>query len=439
MGVANRTPEARQARVASNIGVMQERAVSPSEERIRHSALGPLREPLFRRLWIAAVVSYIGTWMQNLGAGWLMASLTSSPLMVGLVQAAMALPVFLVVLPAGALADVVDRRKLLLVTQSWMVAAAATLGALTLSGHITPWLLLLFTFVLGLGAVMNDPAWQAITPEVVSHENFASAVALNSAGFNVARAIGPAIGGVIIASAGSGTAFLLNAASFFGVILFLHRWQRSSATVASSERVLPALASGFRHFRDSAAVKACLVRTLMFSFAASAVLAMLPLIARPCGSVGFGIMLGFFGLGALVGTAVLSRLRHHLPMDAIIALATVLFAAASISLGMVHECSAQYVILLAAGVGWIQIVASLNISAQTMSPVPLRARAISMYLLVLQGGMAAGSATWGAVASRYGIERALVFAGCALLLGLAAIPNFRLAAGELPLGTAVQE
>ncbi|HEV2114193.1 MAG TPA: MFS transporter, partial [Terriglobales bacterium] len=291
---------------------MQQRVAEPALARIRVSALAPLREPLFRRLWIAAVISYIGTWMQNLGAGWLMASLTSSPLMVGLVQAAMALPVFLVVLPAGALADLVDRRKLLLITQSWMVVAAAVLGVLTLSGHITPWLLLLLTFILGLGAVMNDPAWQAITPEVVSRANFASAVALNSAGFNVARAIGPALGGLIIATAGSGSAFLLNAVSFFGVILFLHHWQRSSATAASSERMLQALGSGFRHLRDSAAVKSCLVRTLMFSFAASAVLALLPIIALPHGSVGFGIMLGFFGLGALLGTAILSRLRHHL-------------------------------------------------------------------------------------------------------------------------------
>src|SRR5205807_131011 len=217
------------------LGVMEENLANPTAERIRPGALGPLREPLFRSLWLAAVISYIGTWMQNVGAGWLMASLTSSPLMVGLVQAAMALPVFLVVLPAGALADVVDRRKLLLVTQLWMVVAATALGILTLSRHITPWTLLLFTFILGLGAVMNDPAWQAITPEVVSRQNFPAAVALNSAGFNVARAIGPALGGLVIATAGSGAAFLLNGLSFFGVIIFLYRWRRSCDPVASSE------------------------------------------------------------------------------------------------------------------------------------------------------------------------------------------------------------
>src|ERR1035438_9853229 len=154
--------------------------------RANGSALDPLREPLFRSLWFAAVISYTGTWMQNVGAGWLMTQLTMSPLMVGLVQAASTLPVFLVILPAGALADMVDRRRFLLITQAWMVAAAGLLGVFTLLGYVTPWILLLFTFILGLGAVMNDPAWQALTPEVVCPANHAPAVALNSVGFNVA-------------------------------------------------------------------------------------------------------------------------------------------------------------------------------------------------------------------------------------------------------------
>src|ERR1700758_3139532 len=175
------------------------------------SPWAPLAEPLFRTLWIASVISYTGTWMQNVGAGWLMTQLTMNPLMVGLVQAAGALPVFLVILPAGALADIVDRRRFLLLTQGWMVLASATLGILTLTSCVGPWVLLLFTFLLGLGAVMNDPAWQAITPELVPAKQHASAVALNSAGFNVARAVGPAMGGMVVALAGSGWAFVLNA------------------------------------------------------------------------------------------------------------------------------------------------------------------------------------------------------------------------------------
>src|ERR1041385_4726726 len=189
-----------------------------------NSAWAPLREPLFRSLWIAAVISYTGTWMQNVGAGWMMTTLTMSPFKVGLVQAAATVPVFLVILPAGALADMVDRRRLLLFAQTWMVFASAALGILTLMNVVTPWILLLFTFLLGLGAVMNDPAWQAITPEIVSGEQHASAAALNSAGFNVARAVGPALGGLVVAAAGCGVTFLLNALSFVGVILFLYHW-----------------------------------------------------------------------------------------------------------------------------------------------------------------------------------------------------------------------
>src|SRR6267154_939960 len=210
---------------------------------IRHpdAAWAPLREPLFRSLWIAAVISYTGTWMQNVGAGWLMTQLSTSPLMVSLVQAAAAIPVLFVVLPAGALADMVDRRRLLLFTQSWMVAAAAAMGVLTLLHAVTPWTLLLFTLVLGVGAVLNDPAWQAITPEVVSPGRHASAVALNSAGFNVARAVGPALGGIVVAAAGSGWSFLLNAASFFGVIFFLCRWRRVPHEALPRQRIWDAI------------------------------------------------------------------------------------------------------------------------------------------------------------------------------------------------------
>src|SRR5262252_2402361 len=181
---------------------MAESTVVPALRNGRHgSAWAPLQEPLFRSLWVAAVISYTGTWMQNVGSGWLMTQLTMSPLMVSLVTAAMTVPVFLVTLPAGAMADMVDRRRFLLITQGWMVLASGLLGILTLTSCVSPWVLLLFTFLLGLGAVMNDPAWQAITPELVPAEQHAAAVAMNSAGFNVARAVGPALGGMVIAVA----------------------------------------------------------------------------------------------------------------------------------------------------------------------------------------------------------------------------------------------
>ena len=229
------------------------------------------------------------------------------------------LPVFLVILPAGALADMVDRRRFLLITQSWMVGAAGVLGVLTLYHHVTPWMLLLFTFILGLGAVMNDPAWQAITPEVVCPENHAPAVALNSVGFNVARAFGPALGGLVIAAAGSGVAFLLNAASFFGVIFFLYRWKRPHFEHVATGRVRDALLAGLRYVQGAPQVRSILIRTGAFSVAASSLPALLPILARPHGATGYGLLLGFFGLGALAGAAVLPRVRTRFSVDGVVA------------------------------------------------------------------------------------------------------------------------
>jgi MFS family permease len=398
------------------------------------SALAPLREPLFRSLWLAAVISYTGTWMQNVGAGWLMASLTLSPLMVGLVQAATSLPVFLVVLPAGALADIVDRRRLLLLAQSWMVLAAAALGVLTILHMVTPWILLLLTFLLGFGAVMNDPAWQAITPDIVSREQHASAVALNSAGFNVARAIGPPLGGLVILAAGSGAAFLLNAASFFGVIFFLYHWKSRPIEKPEVHGVMPAIRTGLRYMKGSAPVKAVLVRTLVFSFSAIALLALLPLIAKPFGSAGYGFLLGCFGVGALGGASVLPRLRRRQSMDTLVISATVIFSAVIFAVGRAHSFAFLATLLFFGGVAWIAILVCLNFTAQTMSPSWVRARSLSMYLLVLQGGMAAGSAAWGALAARTGIPFAMMCAAVVLLVGLIAIKWHRLTAPHFDLG-----
>jgi MFS family permease len=392
-----------------------------------HKILGPLHEPLFRSLWIAAVISYIGTWMQNVGAGWLMASLTMSPLMVGLVTAANSIAVFLVVLPAGAIADVVDRRKLLLLTQMWMVLAAAALGVLAIAGLVTPALLLLFTFLMGFGAVLNDPAWQAITPEVVSRENFAAGIALNSAGFNVARAIGPALGGLVIFAAGSGVAFLLNALSFFGVILFLYRWKcQPGRTSLSVSHTLDTMLEGFRHMRGSGTTRAVLVRSAVFSISASALLALLPLYSHCFGSLGFGMLLGLFGLGALAGAALIPYLRRVMSVDALVATSTAVFAFSTYAAGRWPSFLALSFTLPLAGLAWIQILASLNVAAQTMCPHRMRARAISMYLLVLQGGFALGAALWGAVAERVGVEASMEYAAIGLLVGIIPTIWFRL-------------
>jgi MFS family permease len=224
------------------------------------STWAPLHQPLFRALWIAAVASNIGTWMQNVGAAWLMTSLAPSPAMVALVQAATTLPVFLVGLPAGAVADVVDRRRLLLVTQGWMLCVAALLGALTILNAITPWSLLLLTFALGLGAAMNAPAWQAIIPELVQQRELKPAVTLNGVGYNVARAVGPALGGAVVAAFGSGAVFVLNACSFLGVMIVLYRWRRpAEPNGLPAEDVFGAMRAGVRYVRHSPPVHAVLL------------------------------------------------------------------------------------------------------------------------------------------------------------------------------------
>jgi MFS family permease len=411
--------------------------VGPIAARRSASPWAPLGEPLFRSLWLASVISYTGTWMQNVGAGWLMTQMTLNPLMVGLVQAAGALPVFLVILPAGALADMVDRRRFLLRTQGWMVLASATLGVLTLTSCVRPWVLLLFTFLLGLGSVMNDPAWQAITPELVPREQHASAVALNSAGFNVARAVGPALGGVIVAAVGCGTTFLLNALSFFGVILFLYRWKRPVEATEKGRRVWSAVGEGFAYVRESGLAKSVLLRTGTFSVAAVAMLALLPIIARPFGARGYGVLLGCFGLGALLGAAAMPRVRERLSVDGLVAAAILVFAGMTFAAGRAETFLLLCAVMLVAGMAWIGILACLNVAAQTMCPTYLRARALSFYLLVLQGGMALGATMWGALANRMGVPDALAVAAIVLALGVMALRGHRITASELELSPVV--
>jgi MFS family permease len=375
--------------------------------------------------------------MQNVGAGWLMTQLSVSPLMVSLVQGAAAIPVFLVVLPAGALADMVDRRRLLLFTQSWMVVAALALSVLTLFNAVSPWMLLGFTFLMGMGAVMNDPAWQAITPEVISAERHASAVALNSAGFNVARAVGPALGGLVVATAGSGWSFLLNAASFFGVIVFLYRWKQPPHEALATHGVREAIVEGFRYVRGAPKVRSVLIRTGAFSVGAASLLALLPVVCQPHGAQGYGFLLTCFGLGALAGAAILPRLRLRYSLDGLVAGATVVFAMMTFAAGQVHIFEWLCLILFTAGAAWIGILACFNVVAQTMCPSWMRARALSMYLLVLQGGMAIGSAIWGELASHYGVPEALALSALAMVVGLATIRRHRLTGAELIMTPAV--
>jgi len=392
----------------------------------------PLALPVFRALWIASVASNVGTVMHDTAAGWLMTSLSRSAILVALMQTASSLPMFLLSLPSGALADVVDRRRLLMVTQAWMLAAAGTLGVLTVLHVTSPWVLLGLTFTMGLGNALNGPAWQAVTPELVAAEDLTAAVALGGAGYNLGRAVGPAIAGFIIAAAGSGAVFLLNAASFVGVLIVLSRWQRRPRqSLSPTERVMGAMRAGTRYVRHSLAMRAVLVRAGVFILCGSALWALLPLLARHVlglGSVGYGVLLGCLGAGAVAGAVLLPSLQARFSIDQVVGGGTVLFAAAIAALGAVRSPLLAGVTMAAAGVAWLVVMSSLNVAAQTVLPAWVRARGLAVYLLVFQGGLAAGSALWGAVASHEGIPYAFVYAALGLLVGLAAALRYPLAA-----------
>lgn len=393
----------------------------------------PLRQPLFRAFWIAVLASQIGTWMQNAGAAWLMTSLAASPALVALIQTATSLPTFLLGLPAGALADIVDRRRLLIATQSWMLVVAAALAGLTIAGVVTPALLLLLTFAIGVGVALTGPAWQATSPYLVPAHDLPGAVALNGVAVNVGRAVGPAAGGLLLAAAGAGAVFLTNAASFVGMIAVVVRWRPKVAKPAlPAERLPGAMRAGLRYVRHSPPLRAVLVRTALFVLGASALFALLPLVARRelgLGSAGFGLLLAVLGVGAIGGAGLLPRLRSWAPPDLLVAVATALFSGSLVALALAHELAIAFPAMLAAGVAWISLMASLNVAAQTSSPRWVRARALGAYLLVFQGGLAIGSIIWGAVATAASVSTALLGAAAFLVAGLLAAPRFRLRSG----------
>ena len=389
------------------------------------SAWSPLRQPLFRSIWIATVVSNVGTWMQSVGVAWLMTSLTPSPLLVALMQTAASLPIFILGLPAGTLADLLDRRKLLLATEAWMLLVALTLGILTLTGYVSAWILLALTFLMGLGSAFDAPAWQAIVPDLVERRELPAAVSLNATGFNVARALGPAIGGLLVAAAGPAAVFLLNAVSFLFVLVAVYRWRRTrEASDPHPEDMLGATAAGMRYVRHAPALQAVLVRIGVFTLGASALWALLPIVARQdlgFDATGYGIILGSLGFGAVGSALLLPRLRDSLPVDRLTAVATLVFAGATLALAYVHFVPLLVVCMMAGGMAWLSMMSSLTVAAQTASPAWVRARTLGVYLLVFQGTMAVGSFTWGALAERLGNGAALSFAALTLVGGLATI------------------
>ena len=391
----------------------------------------PLRQPVFRALWIASAVSSIGTWMHDVGAAWLMTSLSPSPFLVALMQAASSLPFFLLALPAGAIADVIDRRRMLLFTQGWMLVAAALLGVLTVAGITTPWILLVLTFALSIGSAMNLPVWQAIVPELVAKEELSSAITLSGIVVNLSRSVGPALAGIVIAATGTtGVVFLLNAASFVGVMLVLYSWQRTTQKSAlPAERFVGAIQAGIRYARFAPLLQTVYIRTAAYILFASALFALLPLLGRRelgLDALGYGIILGFWGIGGLAGAFILPKARQQTSIDRLVAGASVLMGAMMLVLASLRNFYLVCGVMLVVGIASLAVMVSLSVSAQTAVPTWVRARAIATQMLVFQGCMALGSLLWGAIAQQAGISVALTTGGVGLIASVVLTTRYRL-------------
>jgi MFS family permease len=385
-------------------------------------------------LWIAALVSDFGAWMHQVGEAWLMTSLSSSPLLVALLQSADSLAIFLFSLPGGALADVLDRRRLAILTQAWLLVAAFALGVLTLGGAMTPWLLIGLSFVMSIGTAMDEPVWQAIVPEVVPRSELPQAVALGGVSINVARAVAPALGGLVVAAVGPYAVFFLNAATFVYVILVLVRWRPIRArTNLPRERLFGAVRRGLRFVRHSPELLATFFRTGVALFAGSCLLALLPVFARrelSLESAGYGLLYGCMGIGAVLSAALLPRLRKRLSPDATLATGTVGFAGALLALASVRSPWLAAGTMLSGGVAWMLMLSSLNVAVQIATPSWVRARVLSIYMIVFQGAIALGSVVWGTLAARTSLRIAFIVSGATMLAGSLAGRNwFRLSAG----------
>lgn len=394
------------------------------------SAFAPLQRAAFRSLWVAALASNIGTWMHEVGAGWAMTQMRPSALMVSLVQASTTLPMFLLSLPAGAFADVVNRRKLMLGAQAAMCVISALLAWAAWAGILSPASLLAATLGLGLGAALVNPAWQAAMADLVPHDELPAAAALNSVSLNLSRAIGPALGGLLVASLGPPAAFALNAASFLGIIWALAAWKYTPPSLAApGERFLGAMKAGLRYIRHSPPMQAQLVRTACFSIFASSLWALMPLIARnhlTMGARGYGVLLACLGAGAVVATLALPRLRAAMHANTLVAAATLLYASMALLVSLTSSPLVACAAMGGAGTAWVTMVVCLNVAALSGSPPWVRARALACYFTVFFGGMALGSTLWGMVAEDAGIPRALQIAASGLVGGLLTMAKFRL-------------
>lgn len=390
----------------------------------------PLRQRVFCMLWIATVVSNIGSWMSDVGLNWTMLTLSADPLSVAMIQAASSLPMFLFALPSGVMADIVDRRKYLLFSQLWTFIAAAGLTLLSVTGHVTPAVLLIAAFLMSTGAAMSSPPFQAVVPDLVSKQELGAAIALNSLGINISRAVGPALGGLILSFAGPWVVFALNALSVLGVAWVLYRWRTEPGVQRlPPENFFSAVRAGVRYVHAAPVLRNVLARTAAFFLFGSAGWALLPLVARRelgLGPGGYGIMLACIGVGAIFGAVMLPRLRRRFNPDRLMVLASLMFAATLLALAFIRHVWLLNACEFFMGFAWIAVLSTLNLGAQRSAAKWVKARALAVYLTVFFGSMTVGSALWGQLASGYGIVVSLCVATSGMVLGSATVYRWRL-------------
>jgi MFS family permease len=398
------------------------------------SSWSPFRYAPFSVVWTATVIANIGTWMYNAASGWLMTSLNPEPLIVSLVQVATTLPIFLFAVPAGALADIVDKRRFLIIGEVAVTAVSALFAAIVSVGAATPGNLLLFTFLIGAVAAVTAPAWQSIVPQLVPKQELTPAVAANSVGFNVSRAVGPALGGVIVAVAGIAAPFWINAISNLAVIGALLWWRPP----AERRRHLPverfgsAIRTGFRHARNNPHLRATLIRSAAFFLFGSAYWALLPLVARERIAGGpdlYGYLLGAIGAGAVGGAFALPWLKRRLGPDRLMAAGTIGTGLATALFGVARDPAAGLAASVIAGVCWIAVLASLNVSAQVALPEWVRGRGLAIFMTVFFGTLTLGSVIWGQVAGVLGLPAAHFMAAAGALVAIPLTWRWKLQTG----------
>lgn len=395
-----------------------------------------LAQRTFRRLWCASVALNLTIWMQSVGAAWLMVTLTTSPLMVALIQTASALPSFLLALPAGVMADLFDRRRYMMAVLAFMLASAMLLCVLTAADGLGPWLLLFLTFCLGCGFALQGPAWFTAQSESVPRPLLASALSLSALSYSSARALGPALAGGMISGGGVLLVFGASAVLLGSALLVVATWNSPRQVHQVPPENLPAgIHSALRYVRHSAVMKVQIVRTVLFVGAASALWALLPLLAGSeagGGAGAYGLLLGSIGGGSVAGALVLPRLKDWMDLNRMMGVAVVVYALATLASAFLHSLSLLCVALALSGAAWICVGNTNMLALQSSVPAWIRARSLAVYMLSFQGAMAAGSAMWGAIATHAGTQATLVASASLMLLVLLAMQRLPARFGELP-------